>query len=65
MDSSPLNANNATHAVLHTLDESDKEYEKILIDYCASFEHAQAIALQGMSAGWQNVTIVDLKANKR
>lgn len=59
MDSSQPSANNAPYAVVYNLNEEEK------IEYCYSVEHAQAIALQGMAIGWQEITIVDLNSVKR
>ena len=59
-----MNKYSYTHAVLHDIDATEEvnidDLDEKNIVYCVSLEHAQAIALQGLSTGWQNPIIVDL-----
>ena len=60
--------NNYSHAVVHDIDESVSSIEEVKedqIEYCVSLEHAQAIATQGLSTGWANIVLIDLRGNPR
>lgn len=63
------NKYNYSHAVLHDIDATEEvnieDLDENKIVYCVSLDHARAIVLQGLSTGWQNITIVDLRKSPR